>query len=157
MSTLLTTTLKSYGTDNYTVYACYDFAPPATANAQTLVQSGTYQSRSLSSPTNITISPNISALSFPGAPTPSPEQAGGLLSFSFPANASSHTVLARFGVSFISMDQACSNAESEIPDWNFDTVMSASVAKWKDVLSRIEIDTTKENATIVELLYSSVC
>jgi putative alpha-1,2-mannosidase len=146
--------------DNYTTYACYDFTPPSNlsnSTSQTLAQSGTYQSVSLDAPTNISVSSNISALSFPGTPTPSPVQAGGLLSFSFPANTSARVVLARFGVSFISMDQACSNAENEIPAWDFDSVMNASVAKWENVLSRVEIDTKKENSTIVELLYSSVC
>ncbi|EKM58949.1 glycoside hydrolase family 92 protein [Phanerochaete carnosa HHB-10118-sp] len=54
------------------------------------------------------------------------------------------------------MAQACSNAESEIPDWDWDAVQNASVDKWEDILSRIEIDTTKENSTVVELLYSSL-
>ena len=65
-------------------------------------------------------------------------------------------MLVRFGVSFISVDQACANAESEIPDWDWDAVRSASVSKWEDVLSRIQVNTAKENATVVELLYSSV-
>lgn len=56
----------------------------------------------------------------------------------------------------ISADQACSNAEEEVPDWDWDTVQDASRGKWEDVLSRVEIDTEKENATVVELLYSSV-
>ena len=49
------------------------------------------------------------------------------------------------------------NAEEEVPDWDWEVVKSASEAKWEEVLSRVEIDTQKENATVVELLYSSVC
>ena len=64
--------------------------------------------------------------------------------------------MARFGVSFISVDQACANAEEEVPDWDWDTVQAASEQKWEDVLERIQIDTSKENITVVELLYSSV-
>lgn len=66
------------------------------------------------------------------------------------------SVLVRFGVSFLSTEQACSNAESEIPDWDWGAVQSASVDKWEDVLSRVEINTTVEDPTVVELLYSSV-
>ena len=59
-------------------------------------------------------------------------------------------------MSFISVDQACANAEEEVPDWDWDAVQAASEQKWEDVLERIQIDTSKENATVVELLYSSV-
>lgn len=62
----------------------------------------------------------------------------------------------RFGVSFINTDQACANADEEIPDWDWSAVQSASEDKWENVLERIGIDTEKENATVVELLYSSV-
>ena len=65
--------------------------------------------------------------------------------------------MVRFGVSFISAEQACSNAEEEVPDWDWEAVRGASEAKWEEVLSRVEIDTQEENATVVELLYSSVC
>lgn len=78
---------------------------------------------------------------------------------SFDLNSTSspeHAVLVRFGVSFISTEQACSNAESEIPDWDWDAVLSASVDKWEEVLSRVEINTAVEDPTVVELLYSSV-
>jgi putative alpha-1,2-mannosidase len=112
---------------------------------------GTYQSINSSDPTDIIVVQNRTALSYGYTSSPSPIQAGGLVSFA------SDVVLARFGVSFISTDQACANAEEEIPDWDWDAVQGASQSKWEDVLSRVIIDTEKENATIVELLYSSVC
>lgn len=82
-------------------------------------------------------------------------QAGALLSFDFASN-TQRAVLVRFGVSFISTDQACANAEEEIPDWDWEAVQSSSVSKWEDVLSRVETNTTVEDPTVVELLYSSV-
>ncbi|CAL1694909.1 unnamed protein product [Somion occarium] len=145
------TFLQSYGTDNYTVFACYDFLPPTTANNQTLVAAGTFQS-SPSSSTNISISPDQSSLTFPFTSSPSSVQAGVLLSF----NSSTGVVLTRFGVSFISSEQACANAQEEVPDWDWDLVQSASRAKWEDVLERVSIDVEKENPTVVELLYSSL-
>ena len=151
--TLQGTYLQSYGTDNYTAFACYDFSPPAqTSNAsQSLAEFGTYLSSS-GNKANVTISPNSTSLSFPFAGKTLGIEAGALLQFS-----GTSTILARFGVSFISTDQACSNAETEVPDWNWDSVQDASQQAWENVLTRIETNTTSENATVVELLYSSVC
>lgn len=107
---------------------------------------------------NVTITENSTTLSFPFQSSRLGIEAGGLLSFGAdPASATSqNTVLARFGVSFISTDQACANAEEEIPDWSWDVVQNASVSKWEDVLSRVEVDPSVEDSTVVELLYSSV-
>ena len=65
-------------------------------------------------------------------------------------------MLSRFGVSFISQAQACANAEEEVPDWNWNAVQGASQAKWEDVLQRVKVDVSKEDPTVVQLLYSSV-
>ncbi|KAH8091050.1 glycosyl hydrolase family 92-domain-containing protein [Cristinia sonorae] len=144
------TFLQSYGTDNYTVHACYDFNSPISQNQQSIVSTGTFQSSKTSAAT-ITITPaNTSSLSFPFSSSATATQAGALLSFN------SSTVLVRFGVSFLSSAQACANAEEEVPDWDWEKVMGDSVAKWEDVLSRVSVDVTKEDPTVVELLYSSL-
>lgn len=135
---------QSYGTDNYTVYACYDF------NATNLKASGTYRSVSSTSPTNITVSPNVNSLSFPFTSSVNKIQAGALLSFN------SSTILARFGVSFKGSDQACANAEEEIPDWNWDAVEAASRTQWEGVLNRVSTDPSKQDANVLTLFYSSV-
>ncbi|KAG5341467.1 hypothetical protein C0989_010224 [Termitomyces sp. Mn162] len=133
---------SSYGTDNYTGFACYDFADP---NSNTkLTAFGTYQSVSTSTPDTITINSNITSLNFPFQPSVSPIQAGALLSFN------SSTVLARFGVSFISAQQACANAEKEIPDWDWDRVEDASRNAWEEVLGRVETHLQNENATVLD-------
>ncbi|KAG6890043.1 hypothetical protein C0995_012500 [Termitomyces sp. Mi166 len=142
------TFLQSYGTDNYTVFACYDFADPTSNTKPTAF--GTYQSVSTSTPSDITINSNITFLNFPFHPSVSPIQAGALLSFN------SSTVLTRFGVSFISAQQACANAEEEISDWDWDRVEGASRNAWEEVLGRVETHVQKENATVLELLYSSL-
>ncbi|KAJ7220563.1 glycosyl hydrolase family 92-domain-containing protein [Mycena pura] len=145
------TFLQSYGPANYTVFACYDFAAPKTVSAQTITEFGTFQSTKLTTPNTITITPNSTALNFPFTASVSPEQAGALIQFT-----KSQTVIARFGVSFHDPDTACANAEAEVPDWDFDAVMGASAAAWEDVLSRVTVDTAAEDATVVELLYSSL-
>ena len=85
---------------------------------------------------------------------------GALLTFPpNPAAQSSHTpttILARIGVSFISTDQACANAESEIPDFDFDSVRSANEAQWEELLGRVNVDTKGVSQETVELFSSSV-
>lgn len=66
------------------------------------------------------------------------------------------SILARVGVSFISVDQACANAEQEIPDFGFEKVRAASRAQWSELLGRIQVDPRGVDPEIVNLLYSSV-
>ncbi|KAJ3514058.1 hypothetical protein NLJ89_g2591 [Agrocybe chaxingu] len=147
------TFMQSYGTDNYTVFACYDFLN-ANPTPAALLQYGTYQSASTSSPANISVNPSGSSLVFPFTPNTNPTQAGALLSFNTTAN--NDRVTARFGISFIGPDHACANAEEEVPTWDWDGVQEASRSQWEEVLSRVQVDTEKEDPTIVELLYSSL-
>ena len=65
------------------------------------------------------------------------------------------TILVRVGVSFISSDQACANAEEEIPDFDFEGVRAASRAQWSELLGRIQVDTRGVDDETVDLLYSS--
>ncbi|KAI1078141.1 glycoside hydrolase family 92 protein [Whalleya microplaca] len=50
-------------------------------------------------------------------------------------------IMARVGLSFISVEQACTNAEAEIPDFGFDEVVKAGEDAWKEKLSVIQPDT----------------
>ncbi|KAJ7274823.1 glycosyl hydrolase family 92-domain-containing protein [Mycena rebaudengoi] len=81
---------------------------------------------------------------------------GGLLSFPQNTKSGTTTILARVGVSFVSTAQACRNAEEEIPDWNFARVVSDSENQWRDILGRVEVDTTNVDEDTVTLLYSSL-
>ncbi|ROT36660.1 glycoside hydrolase family 92 protein [Sodiomyces alkalinus F11] len=63
--------------------------------------------------------------------------AGAWLHFDHPAQ---DRILARVGLSFISIDQACANAEAEIPDFDFDRVGHAAAAIWAEKLSVVEVD-----------------
>ncbi len=51
-------------------------------------------------------------------------------------------ILARVGLSFLSTDQACANAEAEIPRFDFDRTVGAAEAAWRDKLSVVEVDAT---------------
>lgn len=61
--------------------------------------------------------------------------AGAWIHFARPPN---NQIMARVGLSFISVAQACRNAEGEIPDFNFDEVVRASERAWKEKLSVIK-------------------
>jgi putative alpha-1,2-mannosidase len=82
-------------------------------------------------------------------------QMGGLLTFK-PNPSGTTSILARVGVSFISVNQACSNAESDIPDWDFDGIRKTSWSAWNELLGRIKIDTTNVDDKTAILFYSSV-
>ena len=57
--------------------------------------------------------------------------------------------------STVRLEQACSNAEEEIPDFNFERVRSSARAQWNALLGRIQVKTDHVDPEIVSLLYSS--
>jgi putative alpha-1,2-mannosidase len=64
-------------------------------------------------------------------------EAGSFIRFDRPA---SGTVSARVGVSFVSADQACGNAEHEIADWDFDGIKNTAEDAWREKLSVVSVD-----------------
>src|SRR6185437_10215780 len=50
------------------------------------------------------------------------------------------TIELRYGISFISVDQARKNLREEIPDWNFDHVKGKARDRWNDVLGQIQVE-----------------
>ena len=81
-----------------------------------------------------------------------PYESGALFSFSDEPE----QVIIRVGVSFVSTDQACQNAETEVGNSTFEELVSASQALWQEKLSRVEIDVKNTPANVTELLYSSL-
>lgn len=51
-----------------------------------------------------------------------------------------NTLLARVGVSFMGVEQACQTAEREQPDFDFKGTVSAAEDAWREKLSVVEID-----------------
>ncbi|GLB36560.1 putative glycoside hydrolase family 92 protein [Lyophyllum shimeji] len=66
------------------------------------------------------------------------------------------SILVRVGVSFISSQQACANADEEIPDFGFEKVRTEAQEQWNDVLGRIQVDTHGVDKETVQLFYSSL-
>ena len=57
----------------------------------------------------------------------------------FPA-AIGHPILMKIGISFISIEQARRNLETEIPGFDFEAVHAAAVAEWNQALRNVEIE-----------------
>jgi putative alpha-1,2-mannosidase len=79
-------------------------------------------------------------------------QSGALFSF----DGTPKQVNIRVGVSFVSTDQACANAESEVGSSSFEDIQAQAKALWNEKLSKIEIDVPNTPENVTELLYSSL-
>ena len=80
---------------------------------------------------------------------------GALLTFA-PSSEGTTSILARVGVSLISTEQACTNAEREIPDFDFEKTRAASRARWSELLGRIQVNPQGVDPEFVDLFYSSL-
>ena len=80
---------------------------------------------------------------------------GALLTFT-PNSKETTSILARVGVSLISTEQACANAEHEIPDFDFEKTRTASRAQWSELLGRIQVNPQGVDPEFVDLFYSSL-
>ncbi len=81
-----------------------------------------------------------------------PYQSGALFSFTNEPE----QVNIRVGVSFVSADQACQNAETEVGNSSFEDIMNQSKALWQDKLSRVELDIANTPPNVTEMFYSSL-
>lgn len=128
--------LPSFGTGNYVAYFCADFSGPGIRDSGIWVDS-----RGSANVKDLKISRGING----GGPLP-----GG----AFNRFTSSEPISVRLGLSFLSSDQACSNAETEIPDFDFEATRSAAVSAWREKLSPIAVATTGVNSSLVKNFYS---
>lgn len=126
----------------FTVYFCGEFeSAPAKAEA---FNGGNFTT------------PNIGGKSRKA--TDSNDRVGALFTWGGNGTSSSSSVRSKIGISFISVDKACSFKDSEITSWDVNKTVSAAVEEWNnDVFSRIEVDTSESaNQTNLILLYSSL-
>jgi predicted alpha-1,2-mannosidase len=66
-------------------------------------------------------------------------------------------VIVKIGSSFVSVEEARHNLESEIPNWDFDAVEKQSKQVWEDALGRIEIrEDSPDRKTFYTALYHSL-
>ena len=63
-------------------------------------------------------------------------------------------IMMKVGISYVSMEQAELNLQTELNHWDFDAVVRDSKNQWNDYLSRIEIkETPRTNKPDFTLIY----
>ena len=133
------TFLPSFGSGQFMSYVCADF------QGATIRDTGVYvNSRAGTNPKTLFVERGINLFYI---------EAGGIVRFNAPENS---LLAARVGVSLISTDQACSNAEKEIPDWDFDSVRSTAENAWRDKLNAITVDSTGVDSDLLTSFWSGV-
>lgn len=130
--------LPSFGSGEYTLYFCADFSGGKIRDNGIFVNS-----RAGTDVKTLKINRGINGYPLPG---------GAFNRWEAGAN----TVLARVATSFISSDQACSHAETEIPNYDFNTVRSAATNLWRQKLSPITVSTTGVNKSYLTNFYSGI-
>nr|OQO21230.1 hypothetical protein B0A51_09314 [Rachicladosporium sp. CCFEE 5018] len=115
----------SFGIGSYTAYFCADFSGAKVRDTGVFMNN-----RAGTEPKNLTVTAdgiNISPEILP---------AGAWTRFHAPEGCE---ILARVGVSFISVAQGCSSAEKEIPSFDFDATHTAAQNAWVDSLSVVSV------------------
>jgi len=56
------------------------------------------------------------------------------------AQANTSSLEFRYGISFISIEQAKQNLQGEIPDWGFDKIKNAAKDRWNKVLGQVKVE-----------------
>lgn len=83
-----------------------------------------------------------------------PVPAGAWVQFHPPDNDDQITV--RVGVSYLSVDKACQNAETEIADFDFDGTKNAAEEAWRTKLGTVSVDETGVNSTFLTTFWSGL-
>ncbi|KAI1811565.1 glycoside hydrolase family 92 protein [Poronia punctata] len=115
----------SFGHGTYTLHSCLDLKGASIRDTGVFINT-----RAGSEPKNITVQEDNN-----NPPIP----AGAYVWFDKVSEGDQ--VLARVGLSFISAEKACKNAEAEIADFGFDDTLTQAEKAWKEKFSVIEIDT----------------
>ena len=131
--------LPSFGSGNYIAYFCADF------HGAEIRDNGIFvNSRASADVTELKISRSINNYPLPG---------GGFVRFNSPGD---NPILARVAISLINSDQACSSAEAEIPDFDFDAIHTAAEDAWRDKLSPVKVSTTGVDSSLITNFYSGI-
>lgn len=130
----------SFGVGSYDLHFCADFRGAA------LRDTGIFQNNRPGR------EPKSMRTYSPGVVSPVP--AGGWVQFHPPDE--DEQILVRVGVSYISTDQACRNAESEIPAFDFDGTREAAEDAWRSKLGVVSVDGTGVSAKFLTTFWSGM-
>ncbi|TAQ88682.1 hypothetical protein B7494_g3017 [Chlorociboria aeruginascens] len=130
--------LPSFGSGDYILYFCADFS------GSDIRDNGIFaNSRASTDVKNLTVSRSINGYPLPG---------GAFNRF----ESGDSPILARVSTSFISSDLACSNAEAEIPTFDFESVQTAATTIWREKLSPITVSTAGVDNSTLTNFYSGI-
>jgi putative alpha-1,2-mannosidase len=128
----------SFGIGHYDLYFCADF------KGAKIRDSGVFMNnRAGSQPKKISVAND-------GTDDP-PIPAGAWVQFDQPE---SDQILVRAGISFISTDKACQNAEREAGGWDFEKLRLEAERAWTEKLSVIQVDASGVNKSIQTTFWS---
>ncbi|KAF2834161.1 glycoside hydrolase family 92 protein [Patellaria atrata CBS 101060] len=118
--------VPSFGTGDYQIYICADVKGAPIKNNGVFINT-----RAGAEPKSINVTRD-------GVNNP-PEilPAGVWTQFEPPPE---REILVRVGLSFVSEEKACANAEREIPDFDFEGTLDTAVAAWEDKLSVVSVE-----------------
>jgi len=131
--------LPSFGSGNWVGYFCADFTGAPVRDNGIFVNS-----RASNATKELKINRSINGFPLPG---------GGFIRFT--SNPTSG-VLARIAVSLIDSEQACRNAEAEIPEFDFDDTHDAAEDAWREKLSPISVSTAGVDPSLVTNFFSGI-
>ncbi|GBF62851.1 secreted glycosidase [Trichophyton mentagrophytes] len=137
------TFLPSFGIGTYNSFVCVDFSG---AKAK---DTGVYISnRAGTQPKAISVGRGFNLFYI---------KAGAYLQFQAPSNGPTR-VSARVGLSFVNEDQACKNAEKEIPgsNWDFEKVRTNAESAWKEKLALISLKSGGVSDTFQRTFWSAI-
>lgn len=127
----------SFGQGQYTLHFCADF------RGARLRDTGAWDT------TRATL--NSTVLSLDGSRPASSFSGGTFARFHAPEDG---VLLARVGVSFMSVDQACANAENEQPDFDFPATVAAAESAWRKKLRPITVDAEGVSSDLQKVFWS---
>lgn len=126
----------SFGTGNYELHFCTDFKGGEIRETGTFLDKDVRTDRS-----------SIEA------PSKSSTSAGAFVHFDSPPDGS---ILARVGISFKSVDQACSHGEKEIPEFDFTETVRSSEDAWSQKLNAIEVESDGVDKDFETIFWSGI-
>ncbi|KJZ77709.1 hypothetical protein HIM_02886 [Hirsutella minnesotensis 3608] len=130
--------LPSFGQGNYKAYFCTDFRGADIADSGIFVNS-----RASTEVKNLKISRSINGYPLPG---------GAFIRFTH----ADKPIYARVGISFISSERACSNAEREMSGFDFDKYEQTATTTWRQKLSSIVVNASGIDKSVIKNFYSSI-
>ena len=135
------TFIPSFGSGSFILNFCADFSGAAVRDTGIWVNN-----RAGNEPKEIFVTRGINLFYL---------ESGSFVRFQAPADG---TISARVGMSFISADQACQNAENEIPgpDWDFDSIRQTAEDAWREKLSVVSIQPDGVSDTLLSTFYSAI-